>query len=557
MKIKHSFFLLLASILTSPIFSVLINKNKANLLTKPSTNNKNQMTTDEEITNKVFMKIEVLGNPIGTLVLGLYGKVVPKTTENFLKLCTGEYSLNSTTNVNLSYIGSVFFKIIPNSIIQGGDIENNDGTGGESIYGKGFENENYYIKHSIGTISMKSDQNNKTSSQFYFDLNENSDKNGVDVVFGKVISGYEEILKRLESLGSETGEVSGDAIIGECGEMKINLARSQDNSYSHELFIVPDDVVNENNIQKKEEKPEESQVIIPENRKVYKNRTLIEEKNKDELTKMFISGSSLQQSNYTTKNISIVSNESNESNTSNKTNNLNMTQENVSIIIDHIQNISILNSSDVVNNKTENIEIVDVISNNTDYTNNTNHSVEANTTEITNNSTDNLIDNSTKVENSTHPTNATNTTVQSDIQNQPTTIYYVRKYIEVTDEFTEYYCKDDDRTDDICAEETTQSYKFVCGLESFNMSYKYYKTRQLACEHYYIDKVVSDLCPHHAEYFKNSTRHDCKEGDVFINEPDGLYCGISLKKGLVHSKTIEEACSKGSKSVFLKGCPSY
>lgn len=556
MKFKHSFFFLLTSILTSPIISVLINKNRVNLSTKPSTNNKNQMTTDEEITNKVFMKIEVLGNPIGTLVLGLYGKVVPRTTENFLKLCTGENGLNTITNVNLSYIGSVFFKIIPNSIIQGGDIENNDGTGGESIYGEDFENENYYIKHSIGTISMKSNQNNMTSSQFYFDLNENSDKNGVDVVFGKVISGYEEILKRLESLGSETGEVLGDAIIGECGEIRTN--NSQDSSNTHQLFIIPEENVSENDdLQKKEEKQEESQVIIPENRKIYKNRTLIEEKNKDELTKMFISGSSLQQSNYTTINISIVSNESNESHTSNKTDQLNMTQENVTIITDHIQNMPILNLSDAVDNKTENIEKIDVIANNT---NNTNDSIEANTsntTEITNNSTDNSTDNLAKEDNSTHPTNTTNATVQSDIQNQSTTIYYIRKYIEVTDEFTEYYCKDEDRTDDICAEETTESYKFVCGLESFNMSYKYYKTRQLACEHYYIDKVVSDLCPHHAEYFKNSTRHDCKEGEVFNNKTDDLYCGISLKKGLVHAKTIEEACSKGSKSVFSKGCPSY
>ena len=90
---------------------------------------------DAEITNKVFFDVEADGQALGRIVFGLYGKVVPKTVENFRALCTGENGKTSDGKP-LHYKGSVFHRVIPDFMIQGGDFTRGDGTGGESIYGK-------------------------------------------------------------------------------------------------------------------------------------------------------------------------------------------------------------------------------------------------------------------------------------------------------------------------------------------------------------------------------------------------------------------------------------
>ena len=99
-----------------------------------------------EITDKVFFDIEVNGEPIGRVVWGLYGKVVPKTVKNFVTLSTGTAGL-SNSGKPLHYKGTVFHRILPGFMAQSGDFENFDGTGGESIYGGSFIDENFHIRH--------------------------------------------------------------------------------------------------------------------------------------------------------------------------------------------------------------------------------------------------------------------------------------------------------------------------------------------------------------------------------------------------------------------------
>jgi peptidyl-prolyl cis-trans isomerase B (cyclophilin B) len=102
---------------------------------------------DTDITEKVYFDIEQGGNPVGRIVMGVYGKAVPKTARNFVELATHEQGYG--------YRGSGFHRVIPQFMIQGGDFTNHNGTGGKSIYGEKFADENFKNKHvKKGLLSM-------------------------------------------------------------------------------------------------------------------------------------------------------------------------------------------------------------------------------------------------------------------------------------------------------------------------------------------------------------------------------------------------------------------
>ncbi|XP_063787994.1 peptidyl-prolyl cis-trans isomerase-like [Pseudophryne corroboree] len=158
---------------------------------------------------RVFFDISADGIPLGRVVMELRFDVVPKTAENFLKLCTGE--------VGYGYKGSTFHRIIPSFMCQGGDFTNHNGTGGKSIYGGKFEDENFILKHNTpGILSMANAGPNSNGSQFFISTIKADWLNGKHVVFGHVVEGME-VIKKMESYGSNSGKTSRKIVISECG----------------------------------------------------------------------------------------------------------------------------------------------------------------------------------------------------------------------------------------------------------------------------------------------------------------------------------------------------
>lgn len=178
---------------------------------------KEDLPADTTITHCCFMDIGVDGENIGRIIFGLYGNQVPKTVENFRALCTGE---KSTDSEKLHYEGCSFHRIIPAFMCQGGDFTNNDGTGGKSIYGEKFADENFAMKHTMqGALSMANSGPNSNGSQFFITLNQTEHLDGKHVVFGEVTGGFFDVLKVMEELGSPQGTTSRKVTILACGEL--------------------------------------------------------------------------------------------------------------------------------------------------------------------------------------------------------------------------------------------------------------------------------------------------------------------------------------------------
>ena len=169
-----------------------------------------------EVTSKVFFEIEVDGvKKPELIVMGLFGKTVPKTSENFRALCTGE---KSTATNKLDYKGSAFHRIIPDFMIQGGDFTNGNGTGGKSIYGDKFNDENFKLKHTgPGLLSMANAGPNTNGSQFFITTVTTSHLDGRHVVFGKIMGGMD-LIKEIEKLGSRSGKPKKTVKIADSGE---------------------------------------------------------------------------------------------------------------------------------------------------------------------------------------------------------------------------------------------------------------------------------------------------------------------------------------------------
>lgn len=166
----------------------------------------------------VFFDMAIDGSPIGRITFELYSDVTPKTAENFRCLCTGEKG-RGRSGKQLHYQGSAFHRVIPGFMCQGGDFTAGNGTGGESIYGSKFEDENFAKKHTEpGVLSMANAGPGTNGSQFFICTRATPHLDGKHVVFGRVLEGID-VVTFIERHGTPNGKTTGKVVIRDCGEL--------------------------------------------------------------------------------------------------------------------------------------------------------------------------------------------------------------------------------------------------------------------------------------------------------------------------------------------------
>ena len=160
---------------------------------------------------KVYFDVTIGGRAAGRITMELRADVVPRTAENFRQLCTGQ--------AGFGYANSMFHRVIPGFMCQGGDFTRGNGTGGKSIYGRTFADENFTLPHGgAGTLSMANSGPNSNGSQFFLTLASTDWLDGKHVVFGYVVEGMQ-VVRKIEAVGSDSGKTQKSVKISGCGEV--------------------------------------------------------------------------------------------------------------------------------------------------------------------------------------------------------------------------------------------------------------------------------------------------------------------------------------------------
>eukprot|EP00667_Euglena_gracilis_P020066 EG_transcript_21612 len=168
----------------------------------------------------VFLDMECEGSTLGRITIELFASVVPKTAENFRALCTGERGLGQGGQP-LHFKGSAIFRIVKGVYIQGGDIEHNKGSGGESIYGKTFPDESFTLPHQYGCLSMANTGKDTNGSQFFILLGKCRELDGKHVVFGQITEESKSVIKKIQAIKVNHQDCPLKRLtVANCGELR-------------------------------------------------------------------------------------------------------------------------------------------------------------------------------------------------------------------------------------------------------------------------------------------------------------------------------------------------